>query len=305
MIIKVLGSAAGGGFPQANCVCRNCADVRAGKPGLVPRTQSSLAVSPDGARWVLLNASPDLRRQIELTAELAPRAGQGPRSSPISAVVLTNGDVDHVAGLLSLREGFAFDLYGSERVLAVLAANPIFNVLDADRVSRRALQLDKSIEVSPGVCVEAFAVPGKVALYMEDESAGPSFGTQAGDALGLKVTDPPGKRAFFYIPGCAAVNQALAARLRGAALVLFDGTLYTDDELIAQGLSAKTGKRMGHISMAGPDGSIAAFRTLDVKRRIYVHMNNSNPVLREDSPEHAAVERSGWEVACDRLEICL
>lgn len=305
MIIKVLGSAAGGGFPQANCNCRNCADVRAGKPGLKVRTQSSLAVSPDGVRWVLLNASPDLRRQIEVTPELAPAAGQGPRSSPIAAVVLTNGDVDHVTGLLSLREGFTFGLYGSERVLAVLAANPIFNVLDGSRVRRRALPLDRSIEVAPGLLVEAFAVPGKIALYLEDESAGPSFGTQAGDTLGLKVSDPAGRRAFFYIPGCAAVDQALATRVQGAALVLFDGTLYTDDELIAQGLSAKTGKRMGHISMAGPDGSMAAFQTLNVKRRIYVHMNNSNPALREDSPERAAVGRAGWEVAYDGLEIRL
>ena len=129
MIIKVLGSAAGGGFPQANCNCRNCADVRAGRPGLRRRTQSSLAVSADGKRWVLLNASPDLRQQIEATPELAPRPDGGARSSPISAVVLTNGDVDHVAGLLSLREGFTFSLHASERVLSVLAANPIFNVL--------------------------------------------------------------------------------------------------------------------------------------------------------------------------------
>ena len=213
MIVKVLGSAAGGGFPQANCNCRNCADVRAGKPGLRRRTQSSLAVSPDGMRWVLLNASPDLRQQIEATPELAPRGDHGPRSSPIAAAVLTNGDVDHVAGLLSLREGFAFGLYASERVLAVLATNPIFNVLDRSRVSRVPLPLDKSIEVMPGLRIEAFAVPGKVALYMEDETAGPSLGTQAGDTLGLKVSDPTGRQAFFYIPGCAAVDPVWRQRV--------------------------------------------------------------------------------------------
>jgi pyrroloquinoline quinone biosynthesis protein B len=305
MIIKVLGSAAGGGFPQANCNCHNCADVRAGTPGLEPRTQSSLAVSPDGKGWALLNASPDLRRQIEATPELAPRAGAGPRSSPIAAVVLTNGDVDHVAGLLSMREGFKFDLHASTRVLAVLAANPIFKVLDRSRVSRLDLPLGRSVEVMPGLVAEAFAVPGKVALYMEDESAGPKFGTQAGDTLGLKVSKPASRTEFFYIPGCAAMDTALADRLRGAPLVLFDGTLYTDDELIAQGLSAKTGRRMGHIAMAGPDGSMAAFQSLDVTRRIYVHMNNSNPVLRTDSPERAAVERAGWEVARDGMEIRL
>jgi pyrroloquinoline quinone biosynthesis protein B len=305
MIIKVLGSAAGGGFPQANCNCRNCADVRAGKPGLRRRTQSSLAVSPDGDRWVLLNASPDLRQQIEAAPELAPRGNQGVRSSPISAVVLTSGDVDHAAGLLSLREGFSFDLYASERVLAALAANPIFNVLDRDRVPRTALPLDQGIQVMAGIEIEAFAVPGKVALFMEDATAGPSFGTRAGDTLGLEVSDRAGRQTFFYIPGCAAVDGVLARRLTGAALVLFDGTLYTDDELIAQGLTAKTGRRMGHVSIAGRDGSIAAFADLGVKRRIYVHINNSNPVLREDGPERATVERAGWEVAYDGMEIRL
>jgi pyrroloquinoline quinone biosynthesis protein B len=305
MIIKVLGSAAGGGFPQANCNCRNCADARAGKPGLRRRTQSSLAVSPDGLRWVLLNASPDLRQQIDAKPQLAPHSGQGPRSSPIGAVVLTNGDIDHVAGLLSLREGFSFGLYAYERALAVLAANPIFNVLDRSRVPHLTLPLNESIEVMQGLQVEAFAVPGKVALYMEDETAGPTFGTQAGDTLGLKVSDASGGHSFFYIPGCAAVDAALAEHLGDAALVLFDGTLYTDDELITQGLSAKTGRRMGHIAMAGPDGSMAAFQALNVTRRIYVHMNNSNPVLREDSPERAAVERAGWEIAHDGLEIHL
>jgi len=305
MFIKVLGSAAGGGFPQANCSCRNCADVRAGKPGLTRRTQSSLAVSADGSRWALLNASPDLRQQIEGTPELAPRDGQGPRSSPIAAVVLTNGDVDHVAGLLSLREGFTFSLYASERVLAALAANPIFNVLDPSHVSRIALPLGRSVEVMPGIGIEAFAVPGKVALYMEDKAAGPSFGTQAGDTLGLKVSDLSGRQAFFYIPGCAKVDADLAERVMGAALVLFDGTLYTDHELIAQGLSAKTGGRMGHIAMAGSDGSMAAFRTLNVKQRVYVHMNNSNPALREGSSEQRAVEQAGWEIAHDGMEIRL
>ncbi len=305
MIIKVLGSAAGGGFPQANCNCRNCADVRAGRPGLRRRTQSSLAVSPDGARWALLNASPDLRQQIEATPALAPRGGEGPRSSPICAVVLTNADVDHVAGLLSLREGLPFDLHASARVLGALAANPIFDVLDAGRVRRVPLALERRVEVTPGLGIEAFPVPGKVALYLEDRQAGTSFGTQAGDTLGLKVSDLSSGSAFFYVPGCAHLDAPLAARLAGAPLVLFDGTLYTDEEMVAQGLSDKTGARMGHIAMSGAHGSIAAFAALGVKRRIYVHINNSNPVLREDGPERGQVEAAGWEVAHDGMEIRL
>ena len=157
--------------------------------------------------------------------------------------------------------------------------------------------------MSGGLAIEAYAVPGKVALYLEE--AGPDFGTREGDSIGLEVSDPATGAAFHYIPGCAAVDAGLAQRLHGARLVLFDGTLYTDEEMIAQGLSEKTGRRMGHISMSGPQGSMAAFAALDVERRIYVHMNNSNPVLREDSPERAQVERAGWEIACDGMEIRL
>ncbi len=273
MLIRVLGSAAGGGFPQVNCNCRNCAAVRRGAPGLRPRTQSSLAVSRDGRAWVLLNASPDLRQQLAATPELAPRADAGVRSSPMAAVVLTNGDVDHVAGLLSLREGVAFTLYASERVLGALGANSVFDVLDRRLVPRVALPVGRpagrpglgaclglSLGANIDLTLEAFPVPGKLPLYLEDATAGSGFGTREGDTIGLEIGDPAAGTSFLYIPGCASVDAALARRLRGAALVLLDGTLYTDDEMIAQGLSTKTGKRMGHISMSGRDGSIAAFR---------------------------------------------
>jgi len=310
MLIKVLGSAAGGGLPQINCNCRNCADARAGVPGLAPRTQSSVAVSGDGKSWVLLNASPDLRQQIAATPQLAPDPALGLRSSPIRAVVLTNGDLDHIAGLVSLREGLSLNLYASREVHAALDANGIFNALDRTLVPRVVLAGEEPIElrqgdVGLGLTLEAFPVPGKVALYLEDPAAGPAFGTRAGDTLGLKITDRTNGGAFYFIPGCAAVDDRLAARLRGAELVLFDGTLYTDDEMIAQELSAKTGKRMGHISMSGPEGSMAAFDKLDVRRRIFTHINNSNPALREGSPERRAVEAAGWEVACDGMEIGL
>jgi pyrroloquinoline quinone biosynthesis protein B len=303
MIIKILGSAAGGGFPQANCNCRNCADVRAGKPGLQPRTQSSLAVSTDGERWLLINASPDIRQQIAATPELAPRPGAPLRSSPIAAVALTNGDVDHVAGLLSLREGFPFILYATPRVMAALAVNSIFNVLNPACVSRIPLPLGRPIEVPGGLAIEAYPVPGKIALYLEE--AGPGFGTREGDSIGLRVSERDSGAAFHYVPGCASVDAALERRLRGARLVLFDGTLYTDDEMIAFGLSQKSGARMGHIAMSGSQGSMAALAGLDIARRVYVHINNSNPVLREGSLQRAEVERSGWEVAHDGMEIRL
>jgi pyrroloquinoline quinone biosynthesis protein B len=301
MLIKVLGSAAGGGLPQINCSCRNCADARSGNRALQARTQSGVAVSRDGESWTLLNASPDLRQQIQATPELWPRPAGGLRSSPIASIVLTNADVDHVVGLFSLREGVAFTLYGSATVLAALAANPIYAVLDPRHVTQVTLALEREVALPGGLTLEAFPVPGKVALYLE--SSAPDFGTRVGDTIGLRICDHKSGAAFFYIPGCAAVDAALAARLDGSPLVLFDGTLYTDDEMIVQGLSSKTGQRMGHLAMSGPKGAIAAFAALQVGRRIFVHMNNSNPALREDSPERGAVEAAGWEIAWDGMEV--
>lgn len=308
MIIKVLGSAAGGGFPQWNCNGRNSADVRLGVARLKPRTQTSLAVSADGRQWVLLNTAPDLRQQINDTAELHPDPDAGPRSSPIKAVVLTNGDVDAVAGLLTLREGQPFNIYASQRVLDVLAENSIFNVLDPKLVKRIPTELGAAFTVegpegSVGLTIEPFAVPGKVALYLEDESAGADFGTEEGDTIGLKVTDAASSDYFFYVPGCAKVDDALRARVKDAPLIFFDGTLFTNDEMIRQGLLQKTGDRMGHMNMSGDTGSIASLADLGIGRKIFVHVNNSNPALREDSPERAVVERAGWEVGFDGMEV--
>lgn len=312
MIIYVLGSAAGGGVPQWNCRGANSAAARAGSSAVKPRTQSSLAVSPDGRRWVLLNASPDLREQIGNTPHLHPDLNGPPRNSPIAAVVLTNADVDHVAGLLTLREGHPLAILASSRVLDVLKANPIFNVLDGEKVRRLPMQMNRWVEVlrsNDGLCqldIRPYPVPGKIALYLEDPedpSAGPALGTSEGDTIGLEISD--GKRSFHYIPGCARVDAALTDRLKGSPLVFFDGTLFTDDELIAQGLLAKTGQRMGHISMSGPQGSLSALSSLDIGRRVFIHINNSNPVLRQDSNERAEVERQGWEIAFDGMELTL
>jgi pyrroloquinoline quinone biosynthesis protein B len=308
MVIKVLGSAAGGGFPQWNCNGRNSADVRQGKRGLSPRSQASVAVSADGRQWVLLNAAPDLRQQINDTPELYPDPNEGPRNSPIKAVVLTNGDVDAIAGLLCLREGQPLTIYGTARVLDVLASNSVFDVLDARLVKRVVMAYDRPFTVegpagSVGMTIEPFPVPGKVPLYLEDAKAGAGFGTQEGDTTGLKVTDAASGHYFFYIPGCAKLDDALRARIKGAPLLFFDGTLYTNDEMIAQGLLNKTGDRMGHMNRSGSAGSIEQIAPLGIGRKIFIHINNSNPALREDSPERAAIERAGWEVSYDGMEV--
>lgn len=305
--IIVIGSAAGGGFPQWNCNTQACNKARHGSA--VARTQSSLAVSADGERWFLLNASPDLRAQINNTPQLHPTGAL--RNSPICGVVVTNADVDHIAGLLTIRESAPLAIYGTERVLGTLRANSIFNVLNADLVARRGMKIGEPFDLktsdgtSVGLRVEAFFVPGKVALYLEDPDAGPNFGSQAEDTVGLKVSTLDGAEHFFYIPGCASVPPELAERVRGAPLILFDGTLWHDDEMITAGVGVKTGNRMGHISMSGDDGSIAAFAELGIERKVYIHINNTNPALLDDSDERRAAERAGWEIAHDGKEICL
>jgi pyrroloquinoline quinone biosynthesis protein B len=306
MRILVLGAAAGGGYPQWNCNCSTCRQAWQGDAQARPRTQSSLAVSADGARWVLLNASPDLRQQILQNRALWP--AQPGRHSPIASVVLTNADVDHVAGLLSLRERQSFSLYADPRVHATLRANAIFNVL-SDLVARRDLAIERPVDVLDGagaplgLRITAFAVPGKVALYLEDEKAGLHFGTQEGDTIGLEVAADA--KRFFYLPACAALPQALADRLRNAELVFFDGTLWRDDEMATHNVGAKTGQRMGHMSLSGDNGTLAAFAALGVRRKVLVHINNTNPVLLAQSPEHREVRAAGWDVAEDGMEIVL
>ncbi|MEQ1670440.1 MAG: pyrroloquinoline quinone biosynthesis protein PqqB [Hyphomicrobium sp.] len=310
MIIKILGSAAGGGFPQWNCNGLHSANVRAGKSGYRARTQSSLAVSANGQDWVLLNASPDLRQQINDTPELHPFADGGLRNSPVKAVVVTNADVDHITGLINLREGQPFSIYGSDRVLATLNANSIFNVCAPDKVPRIAFALDQPTPLTGagidlGLSVEAFAVPGKIALFLEKGGEKENYGSRDGDTIGLKVTDAATGTSFFYIPGCAEVDPPLADRIKGADLIFLDGTLFTDDEMVTQGLSHKTAQRMGHISISGDNGSIAALKPLAIKRRIYVHINNSNPVLDEHSDARRIVDSAGWEVGFDGMEVRL
>ncbi|MGH6762052.1 MAG: pyrroloquinoline quinone biosynthesis protein PqqB [Phyllobacterium sp.] len=312
MQLKVLGSAAGGGFPQWNCNFRLSRAVRNGEAGLRSRTQSSLAASVNGRDWVLFNASPDIREQIAATLALQPAWDAPLRSSPIKAIVLTNADVDHIAGLLSLRERERFVIYATERVLSVLEQNSIFNVLDRQYVERRVLPLNRRTvlldhEGHPtGIIVETFPVPGKVALFLEDETkAADGFGTEEGDTVGLRIQTETDDASAFYIPGCAGIDETLKARIANAACVFFDGTVYTDDEMLAAGVGAKTGSRMGHLHISGPAGSMALLAETPIERRIYVHINNTNPILDEHSGENAAVRAGGWEIGYDGMEIHL
>ena len=293
---RILGAAAGGGLPQWNCGCANCDAARAGDiPAL---SQSSIAVSANGTDWAILNASPDIRTQIADNDILHPT---GPRVSPIKSVLVTNGDIDHVAGLLILREKQAFNLFMTGEIAEVIAANPIFNALDPEFVKRRIVTLDEPFELVLGLTATLFAVPGKVPLYLEGEKVVTDLEGEQTVGVHLSTTTSNA----FYIPGCARLTTALADRLHGADTVFFDGTVWQDDEMITTGVGKKTGGRMGHMAMAGDLGSIAAFRDLGVARRVYVHMNNTNPVLDPASAERAQAVAAGWIIGQDGMEFSL
>ncbi|TCQ99428.1 pyrroloquinoline quinone biosynthesis protein PqqB [Neorhizobium sp. JUb45] len=293
----VLGSTAGGGLPQWNCNCANCAAARDPASGLRPQTQSSLAVSTNGADWALFNASPDIRQQIQQTRALHP---ESLRHSPIKSIVITNADVDHIGGLLTVREKQPFELFATSAIERVLDDNPVFKVLDPAHVTRRTVRLDEDFSPLPGLQARMFAVPGKVALYLEEGE--PELGLEGEQTIGIEFL-ASGKRAY-YIPGCATLPDWLADRIRGADLVFFDGTLYTDDEMVRAGTGVKTGQRMGHMSISGPHGSLAHLSKLGIGRMVYAHINNTNPIWR-CGPERAAVEAAGFAVGFDGMEIDL
>jgi pyrroloquinoline quinone biosynthesis protein B len=294
----VLGAAAGGGFPQWNCRCSVCQLAWAGDTRVKPRTQASLAVSADGEHWILLNASPDLRAQIQATPALQPRGG--PRGSPITAVVLTGAEVDQTAGLLTLRERQGFGLIATAETLAALDANPIFGVLASDVVAREAVAFGGPFSLPGGLNAELFTVPGKAALYLEGDD--PALDAESGVNVGVELVR--GAQRLAYVPGAAGVTAAMLARLARADVVLFDGTLFVDDEMIVTGTGTKTGRRMGHMPIEGKRGTIAALAGLK-GRRILTHINNTNPILIEGSAERRRVEEAGFEVAEDGMEIAL
>jgi pyrroloquinoline quinone biosynthesis protein B len=294
----VLGAAAGGGFPQWNCRCPVCRLAWDGDPRVTPRTQAGLAVSSDSRDWILINASPDLRAQIETTAVLHPHNGL--RGSPISAVVLTGAEVDQIAGLLALRERSKFKLYATAESLAAIADNPIFGVLASDVVERHAVALTRRFELPGGLAAELFAVPGKVALYLEN--GGPEIGAQNGVNVGVEISSDD--RRLIYVPGAADLNKSLIERLNRADVVLFDATLFDDDEMIRGGTGTKTGRRMGHMPLSGPEGTLRRLGGLTA-RRILTHINNTNPILIDGSPERREVEAAGFEIAADGMEILI
>jgi len=300
--VRVLGSAAGGGFPQWNCACGNCALVRAGDERVVGRTQDSIAISANGDRWLLVNASPDVLRQIERFSALWP---QSARHTPIAAIALTNGDLDHVLGLLSLRESQPLAVLATEAVRAGLVErNTMLRTLarSTDHVRWRSLVLGNELFLGDvGVAVTPVAVPGKLPVHLTG-IARPS----AEDNVALRIRALDSEKTVVVATAVGSLDR-VEALVAGADVLFFDGTFWTEDELVALGLGRARAQEMAHVPIGGADGSLAhlALPQLAATRRIYTHINNTNPILRSDSHERAQAERAGWQVAFDGLEVVL
>jgi pyrroloquinoline quinone biosynthesis protein B len=304
--IRVLGSAAGGGFPQWNCGCPNCRGAREGTARALPRTQESVAVSADGASWVLLNASPEIRQQIEDFAGLHPR---GPRHSPVSAIALTNGDLDHTLGLLSLRESYPLAVYATESVRrGFIEGNRLYRTLERfpGQITWRGLKIGRETELAgpdgrpTGLLIEPVPAPGKLPIHLEGLSS-----PHPEDNVGLRIRATSSGRRLAYFPAAGGLTPAVRDALADADCIFFDGTFWTSDELPALGLGDKRAEDMAHLPVGGASGSLAALRGLRATRRLYIHVNNTNPLLRDDSAERKATEAAGWEVARDGMEVTL
>lgn len=307
MRVRVLGSAAGGGFPQWNCGCPNCLDVRAGAPSLQARTQESVAVSADGQSWFLLNASPEVRAQLESFPALHPR---GPRHSPIAGILLTNGDLDHCLGLLSLRESQRLSVYATARVCNGFTENNVlYGTLQRfpGHTSWPRLELGKEIDLlldgarPSGLTVEAIPLPGQAPLHLKSRLGDP----HPEDNVGLLIRDRGRGTTLAYFPGCARVTPSVLEAASRAQCLFFDGTFWADDELIALGLGERRATDMAHVPIGASSGSLAAFATLEVPVRFFIHINNTNPILREDSAQARMVREAGWQVARDGLDLTL
>ena len=304
MLVRVLGSAAGGGFPQWNCGCPNCRGVRTGAIRATSRTQESVAVSADGDEWFLVNASPEIRAQIESFPPIHPRR---PRHSPIQGIFLTNGDLDHCLGLLSLRESHPLVVYATEPVYRGFSEdNVLFRTLQRfpEQVTWRPLKAGREDEVvgaggrPSGLLVQPVPVPGKPPIHLEGRHA-----PDPEEGIGLRFREAATGRVLAYFSGVAALTPAVRQALGDADAVFLDGTFWSSDELITLGVGEKRAEQMAHLPVGGPGGSLTALRNLRATRRVYIHLNNTNPLLRDDSPERAAVTAAGWEVAWDGMTV--
>jgi pyrroloquinoline quinone biosynthesis protein B len=301
--VLVLGAAAGGGFPQWNCGCTNCEGVRSGRPGLLARTQDSVAVSGDGERWFLLNASPDVLRQVQANRQLWPRRL---RHSPIAGVVLTNGDLDHVLGLFQLRESQPFAIYATSRVRQGLRENAALRTLERfeGQVRWTDLELDVSCDLRhadgtpSGIELTASAVPGKPPLHLMGR-----FEPSAEDNVALRL-HANGSGSLVYASAIADAERARPL-LEDCAALLLDGTFWSENELPELGVPMGPARTMAHQPIGGVAGSLHALPQLRATRRVYTHLNNTNPVLDESSAERAELAAAGWEVAVDGMGFCI
>src|SRR5579862_4122472 len=300
MHIAILGSAPDCGFLQWNCACANCVGLRSGKFAGKARTQTQVAVSGNDVSWFLLNASPDLRLQIEATALLHPK--QGTRNSPIAGVVLTSADLDQIAGLLSLRELQPFRIYCTGSLRRILQEdNSAFAMLNRipKQVEWTTIQPNCTFALTTiegddtGLCCEAFSIGTRYPFYVK----GGGDGYAANEAsLGLAITSRDGRK-LVYLPAICELDEALLERLESADLLLFDGTFWTDDELILVQGSGSTARQMGHLPISSEDGSLKKLAGLRKPRKVFIHVNNTNPMLNESGAEHKAVRAAGWEIA--------
>jgi pyrroloquinoline quinone biosynthesis protein B len=292
---RILGSAAGGGFPQWNCRCPTCEAARTG--GAVPRTQSSIAVRGAAGPWLLANASPDLRQQLE---GLAAERSDGVRRAPVAAVLLTDAEIDHTAGLLLLRESdTAIRVYGSADVRRALTDGyPVLRMLgDYCGVDWRTLEPGRPMPIDgSSLEVEAFPAGGDAPRYLAQSGADV-------EASGLVFRDRSSGGVLTYLPGLADLDDEVHGRLAASDVVLVDGTFWSDDELARLGIAGRSARQMGHVPLSGPGGSLEAFARLERPRVILVHVNNTNPVLLERSAERDAVVRAGIEIGYDGLEL--
>jgi pyrroloquinoline quinone biosynthesis protein B len=301
MLINILGSAAGGGFPQWNCNCRNCRSLRDGTFKGKPRTQTQVAICQDNRAWFLLNASPDLRTQIEATPVLHPR-NHG-RNSPIGGVLLTSGDIDQIAGLLSLRELQPFRIYCTPSIRRILQEdNSMFAMLNRvpDQVSWTEICGDGSFslqgERGVGIDCSVFSLGSRYPAYVSRDR---SLTLKQGDALLGVIASSSSDRCMGYMPAVPNVDDSLLEQLEETDLLLFDGTFWSDDELIRVQGNGSTAREMGHIPVSGAEGSLRKLAGLRRPRKVFVHINNTNPMLDETGPEYAQVRAAGWEVAED------